>query len=276
MASWPEEVTRCRALRLEQPARVPFPPAPGSCMLRAMTPDLEREFGVPFPGRILPGAQWTRTGWRHDGQPFDWRRQFGREARHVVDLGCGNGRYLIGSALARPDADHLGMDTVQRVIDFAAHRANARGLVNVRFVVGDAGPWLFGLLAADSIDEIHIYHPQPYYEPDAVVERMLTPEFLARAWQVLRPHGLLVLQTDNRAYWTYLRAAVRKHFDAHLHPAPWEDAPLGRTRREILARKQGLAIFRMVAHRREQPLDIAVPRPDFDANRPAFRVLPGE
>ena len=67
------------------------------------------------------------------------------------------------------------------------------------------------------------------------------------------------------------KAAVDKHFEPRLHPAPWPDAPEGRTRREIQARQKGLAVFRMTAARRETPLSIDLPRPDFDANRPRFR-----
>lgn len=240
-------------------------------MIATMGRDQEFEFGVPFPGRVLPGERWTKTGRRDDGKPFDWARVFGRSAPRIVDLGCGNGRYLIASALSRPDRYHLGVDLVQRVIDFAAHRANKRGLTNVRFVVGDAATWLFGRLAPDSVDEIHVYHPQPYYEEADVAKRMLTPEFLERVWLMLRSRGLLVLQTDNRAYWKYLLRAVAPHFDVEIVPGPWADAPDGRTRREIIARRKGLAIWRMAAHRRETPLAVAAPRPDFDANRPRFR-----
>lgn len=227
----------------------------------------EREFGVPFPGFVLPHARWTRTGMRDDGRPFDWTRTFGRAAPRVVDLGCGNGRYLIGSALARPERDHLGIDTVQRVVDYAAHRANQRGLTNVRFVTADAVTWLFERI--DTAHEIHVYHPQPYYEPGEIGKRMLTPEFLERAWRVLHPGGTFVLQTDNKAYWAYLSAAMPKWFDVDVLRDAWPDSP--RTRREIIARQKGLTIWRMVGHRRDRPREMAVPRPNFDANRPGFR-----
>jgi len=232
---------------------------------------LESEYGVPFPGRVAPPGQWSHTGYRDDGKPFDWERVFGRSGPRVVDLGCGNGRYLIGSALSRPDRDHLGIDLVQRAIDFAAHRANKRGLANVRFVTGDAVPWLFARLTGNSVDEIHVYHPQPYYEAAEISRRMLTPDFLERAWQVLRPNGLLVLQTDNKAYWKYLLEGARRHFDPEIIPGPWPDARQGRTRREILARKKGLVVWRMEAHRRDAPVAVAISPPDFDANRPRFR-----
>lgn len=235
-----------------------------------MAGDREFEFGVPFPGSVLTRDRWTRTGLKDDGKPFDWERIFGRAVPHVVDLGCGNGRYLIGSALARPGVDHLGIDLVQPAVDYGAHRANKRGLSNVRFVKADAVEWLFRRLGEGSVDEIHVYHPQPYYEQTDASRRMLTPDFLDRAWRVLRPGGLLVLQTDNKSYWRYMLQAAAKHFEPEVLPGPWPDAPWGRTRREILARKKGLVVWRMVARRRETPRTGGIAPPDFDANRPRF------
>lgn len=229
--------------------------------------DVELEFGIPIPGRVVPGDRWTKTGYRDNGKPYVWTR----ESRRIVDLGCGNGRYLIGSAVARPECDHLGIDLVQVAIDFGAHRANKRGLSNIRFVTADAVKWIYERLTPDSIDELHIYHPQPYYGPDAGTKRMLTAEFLDRAWLVLRAEGLLVVQTDNKAYWKYLCGAVAKNFEGQHVTGPWPDAPMGRTRREIIARQKGLAIWRMEARRRAVPKAVNVPRPDFDANRPKFK-----
>ncbi len=236
-----------------------------------MPPAVETEFGVPFPGRVLPRPQWTHTGYRDGGDgPFDWERVFGRAGKRIVDLGCGNGRYLIASSLARPECDHLGIDLVQRVVDYAAQRANRRGLTNVRFAVGDAAAWM-SRFAPASVDEIHVYHPQPYYRHEELSLRLITPEFLERAWSVLRAGGILVLQTDNSMYWKYLTRAIARHFDPQVIRGPWPDAPRGRTRREIIARRKGLAIRRMVAHRLDEPRDVPVPAPDFDANRPRFR-----
>ena len=142
---------------------------------------------------------------------------------------------------------------------------------NVRFVTGDANPWLYERLVPDSVDEIHIYHPQPYYEVADISKRLLTPEYLGRLWEVLRPGGRLVLQTDNKSYWSYLLQAVKKHFEPSVRPGPWPDAPRGRTRREILARMKGLAVWRMEAKRRDAPRAGEIARPDFDANRPRFK-----
>jgi tRNA (guanine-N7-)-methyltransferase len=202
---------------------------------------------------------------------FQWEEVFGRSAPRVVDVGSGTGRYVLHAAAARPDRDHLGIETVEALVDEASRDARERGLKNARFVAGDASAWLFTRLAAGSVDEIHVYHPQPYLDPDQVPLELLTPEFFERAWTVMRSGGILVLQTDNRRYGKHLLEAVRKHFDPEILPGPWPDAPEGRTRREEVARRKGLTILRVIARRRAEPLDVAPPPPYFDPSRPGLR-----
>lgn len=234
---------------------------------------VEAELGVPFPGTILPRERWTSTLLRDGRSDFSWTRTFGREAPHVVDIGCGTGRFLISSALARPDHDHLGIELIPPLLERTSRQADERGVTNVRFVAGDAVEWLFKRLEAASVDELHVYHPQPYYDPREVPLGMLTADFFERAWFVVRPGGILVLQTDHRGFGRYLIQSVRKHFDPAVQTEPWRDAPLGRTRREIVARRKGLPILRIVARRREQPTPVELPAPYFDPGRPGLRTV---
>lgn len=193
---------------------------------------------------------------------FSW--PFARTAPRVVDLGCGDGDYLLAAALARPDRDHAGIDLLRPVIERASREAERRGLSNLRFLAGDAVAWLRG---AEGLDEIHVYHPQPYVDPAEVHLGMLSPAFFESAWRALKPGGLLVLQTDERRYGKYLLEAVRKHFDPRTLEAPWPDGP--RTRREKTAQRKRLRILRIEARRREAPLKVDAPPPYFD--RPGVR-----
>src|SRR5216683_621016 len=100
---------------------------------------IEREFGVPIAGEILDPALWTQTALKRlPAGPLDPPQLFGRTAPVVLDLGCGNGRFLIGSAVWRPDHDHLGVDILPAVLRYATRRGNQRGLHNLRFAVADA------------------------------------------------------------------------------------------------------------------------------------------
>src|SRR2546430_2770163 len=100
---------------------------------------IEREFGVPVAGEILDPSQWTNTALKKlpaEG-PLDLAVLFGRSVPLIVDIGCGNGRWLIGSAVWRPQYDYLGVDVLPVVIRYATRRANQRGLTNIRFAVID-------------------------------------------------------------------------------------------------------------------------------------------
>jgi len=231
---------------------------------------------VPVAGEILDPAQWTQTALKKlpaEGA-LDLPGIFGRVAPLIVDLGCGNGRFLIGSAVWRPQFDHLGIDVLPVVIRYATRRGNQRGLRNLRFAVCDGQRFLEQYVRPAGLSEIHCYHPQPYYDPADVHKRLVTPHFLALVHGALVPDGQFFIQTDNPGYWRYIRAVVPVFFDFEERDRPWPDAPKGRTRREIIALRRGLPVFRGSGRAKaglsqDEALRLAeaLPPPVFDADR---------
>ena len=239
------------------------------------SPQIEKEFGVPIPGEILPPERWAKTALKKipDGI-LDMAALFGRSAPLVLDLGCGNGRFSISSALERPEFDHLAVDILPVVIRYATRRGNQRGLSNIRFAVIGGRELLDDRIAPASVTEIHCYHPQPFYERRQVGRRLITPEFLSLVHRALIPQGLFVIQTDNPGYWKYIREVVPVFFDFEELPGRWPNAPRGRTRREIVALRQGLPVFRGMGRAKQNlsetealALACSLPPPTFDASR---------
>jgi tRNA (guanine-N7-)-methyltransferase len=160
------------------------------------------------------------------------------------------------------------------VIRYATRRANQRGLSNTRWAVIGGRELLRNYILPAAATEIHCYHPQPYYDRREIHRRLIAPDFLALVHQALTPGGLFVVQTDNPAYARYMQQVLPALFDVAEHPQRWPDAPRGRTRREIIALRAGLPVFRAACRRRDlltEPdvLQIVarLPQPTFNADR---------
>ncbi len=241
----------------------------------------ESDFCVPFGGSIRPRAEWTQTALKSypDGRPIDWVELFGRSAPIVLDLGCGNGRYSLASAVDRPECDHLGVDTLPVVIRYARRRGNQRGLKNLKYAVGGGRELLERHVAPGTVAEIHCYHPQPYYDAALVHRRLITPEFLALVHRALVPGGLFVIQTDNPGYWRYIRQVVPV-FSTFKSSADRGPTPrMAEPRREIIARSKKLPIFRgsgaaKLGLSADEAVKLAetLPPPRFDADRRLRRL----
>src|SRR5262245_3112178 len=100
-------VQRCQAgKRWKAEGQVPsgaFPSSFMSALNRPGSRHIEKEFGVPIPGEILDSAQWVKTALKKvPAGVIDFAALFGRQAPLVLDLGCGNGRFSIASALTHP------------------------------------------------------------------------------------------------------------------------------------------------------------------------------
>ncbi len=241
----------------------------------------EEELGVPFPGAILPPEQWAKTAIKKlpETGPLDWEQVFQRRAPAVLEIGCGNGRFIVSSALRRPELNHVGIDVLPMVIRYATRRANQRGLHHARLAVCDGGQFLKRYQAAQSLDEIHIYHPQPYREPGQQKNRLLAPEFLGLLFDRLTAGGQIYLQTDNREYWSYFEAVMPALFQWHHQEGPWQEDPYGRSRREIIATQKGLTIFRGWGVKRSELTEsdvvttlASLPEPDFEVRQPKNRT----
>jgi len=236
--------------------------------------DIEYEMGIPIPGVILAKELWVQTAIKklpESGQ-LDFAAIFGRLAPIAIDIGCGNGRFAISSAVRRPDWDHIAFDILPAVIRYGTRRGNQRGLANLRFAVCDGWRFLESYLPPESVREIHIYHPQPFADRTQSSRRMLTPDFLSMMHNALQPDGQVCLQSDNREYWDYICGIMGRVFRWEEVSGPWPEDQHGRSRREVLSIEQGLPIFRGVGIKRSELTSEELALLIADLPQPRFKV----
>lgn len=243
--------------------------------------DQEWELREAIPGRILPESQWSEVA-RETGLPRGPvmaadLSPMGTAGPLILDLGCGNGRFSLLSALARPGMAHVAIDSDPMHLRYLRRRLRQRGIRNVSLYIGDAADLLLRI-EAGCVQEIHVYHPQPWHEPGLAHRRLFDATFQLAAHRALREQGLLCVQTDSKPYANYLRGTLSFLFELHelTEQDPWLDG-LGkpRGRRELVAREEGLTIWRGLCTKRAmndeeaQRIAAKLPRPDFQSDRKA-------
>lgn len=195
--------------------------------------------------------------------------EFGRSASRLLDVGCGAGEFIIAYATVHPETDCLGIDILSHAIQRASAAVERESLKNCRFISCDAVSFIRDSVDENSLDEIHLYHPQPYFDETEAHFGMLTADFVSRVRTILKPSGRFYLQTDNEPYGRYILSVLEPFFYCEVRREGWPDAPKGRTRREAHAIRKKLDIIRVVAFPREIPLDLPLPQPYF--HRPGIR-----
>ncbi len=133
-------------------------------------------------------------------EPLEPASLFGRQAPLHVDVGCGDGGFLLQQAQTNPGLNFLGIERlfgrVRRIC-----RAAYRGEVfNLRVLRLESTYAVRYLLPANSVQRMYILFPDPWPKAKHHERRLLKQEFLQSTWQALQPGGLVVIKTDHPGY----------------------------------------------------------------------------
>jgi tRNA (guanine-N7-)-methyltransferase len=168
-------------------------------------PPGNRRYGLRA-GRITPAQKraleelMPRYGIPFDGRPLDLDAAFGRRAPRVLEIGFGNGDMLVEMATRQPASDFIGAEVHPPGVGHCLLAIQAAGLANVRVVAHDAVEVLRDGLAPASLDEVHLYFPDPWPKKRHHKRRLVQPEFVALVASRLRPGGTLRMATDWEPY----------------------------------------------------------------------------
>ena len=132
--------------------------------------------------------------------PFAQRghwRELMPQAREVrLELGCGKGRFTVGTAEAESDVLLIAVEKVPDAMVVAMERAKNAGLKNVFFVDGDAA-LLTDMFAPGEVDRIYINFCDPWPKSNQAKRRLTHHNFLNLYRKVLRDGGEIHFKTDN-------------------------------------------------------------------------------
>ncbi len=127
---------------------------------------------------------------------------FGNDNPLRIEIGCGKGDFIVGTAQKEPDVNFLAVEKVSDVLVIAAEKVKASGLANVRVCCIDAKE-LTEIFEAHTIDRIYLNFSDPWPKARHEKRRLTYRTFLEIYKQILKEDGAIYFKTDNRGLFDF-------------------------------------------------------------------------
>ncbi len=157
-------------------------------------------------GRITPAQQrglealLARYALPPSTAQLEPQHLFSRRAPLCVEIGCGTGTVLSALAAANPGNDYIGIEVYRPGLGQLLNAVEHLGLTNVRVTSEDAVEVLAERLPPQSLEQLHVYFPDPWPKKRHHKRRLLNAPFLQMAAGRLAAHGRLFIATDWQDY----------------------------------------------------------------------------
>lgn len=174
--------------------------------------------------------------------PVDWEAVFAREAPLWIEIGFGNGQFLLNLAGKRPYANILGLEISLPSLRRGEKKLKQRALSHVRVMQGDATMVLWALCQPETVDAIIINFPDPWPKSSHQRRRLISERFLHLAATRMVSGALLEIATDHAAYAAVIADCLAQtpYFESRLRvPFATEDEARFHTKYELKALAEG-------------------------------------
>jgi len=139
-----------------------------------------------------------------------------------VELGSGDGSFLVNYARLHPERNFLGVERLLgrlRKLDRKARRAGLRNLRGLRI---ESAYFLEYLMPRQSIAALHVYFPDPWPKRKHRKNRLIDARFTEIAGQALAPGGIVYLRTDDTDYFSQMTSVFAANPAFHPTETPVE------------------------------------------------------
>ncbi|MDQ6765795.1 MAG: tRNA (guanosine(46)-N7)-methyltransferase TrmB [Verrucomicrobiota bacterium] len=176
--------------------------------------------------------------------PLNLHEIFGRTAPLEVDLGCGDGTFLVALASEFPARDFLGIERLPGRVRGSCRKMGRHKLANARVLAFDILRAVQQLLPRESVTVFHLLFPDPWPKRRHEQHRVVTAEFLRAASRALQADGELRIATDHADYFSAMQRVVAEV--PRLTVVPDLETATQATTFEERFRERGLEIHRLV------------------------------
>jgi tRNA (guanine-N7-)-methyltransferase len=173
----------------------------------------------PEPSEFMPADYFCR----HSSSDI-----FGNDHPLEIDLGCGDGSFLIEMAQHYPERNFLGVERLLGRVRGVCKRIQELGLTNARVLRLESQYTLEYLLEPRSVFRLHLLCPDPWPKARHHKRRLVQQEFLQILQKALSPGGEFLFKTDHPEYFEWVLEEIelfnKNNPDSPFRDKPWHEA----------------------------------------------------
>ncbi|MFC5051393.1 tRNA (guanosine(46)-N7)-methyltransferase TrmB [Rubritalea spongiae] len=156
---------------------------------------MQSEHRKPVPNEFMPDDYFARlnpsTIFNND-QPLE------------IDLGCGDGSFLIAMAQQFPERNFLGVERLLGRVKKVCRKAERENLDNCKVLRLESKYVIEWLFPENSIDRLHLLCPDPWPKARHHKNRLVQQDFLEALYKALKPGGEFCFKTDHPEYFEWV------------------------------------------------------------------------
>lgn len=146
---------------------------------------------------------------------IDWSNIFENNNPIILEIGCGNGHFIIKKAIDEPNNNFIGVDLKRERVIRCREKEKKAELNNLRWIVGDAYLAINDFFKNNLLTKIYMLFPDPWPKRKHHKNRLFKKEFIDIVFDKLISNGIFIFVTDHEEYYAKCLDIVKedKRFD---------------------------------------------------------------
>ncbi len=158
-----------------------------------------------------------------------------------VDLGCGDGGFLLQMAAHYPERNFLGVERLLGRVRKVCRDSEKQGLSNVRVLRLESRYFLEYFAAAGSINRLHYLFPDPWPKEKHHKNRLFQQSFIPVLHRAMAEGGEILFKTDHEDYFIWVNELLEA--SPLFERVAWEEQFYPKTDFQLHWEAQGKEIF---------------------------------
>ena len=132
--------------------------------------------------------------------PLDLSQIFGNRGDFVLEIGFGDGDFLIEMAERHTEKNFLGMEIKTKRFNIAVKKSKNTQSENIKFLHMNANIAVEEIFPEDVFSLVYINFPDPWPKDKHHKHRIINTDFLTKLSRIMKKDGVLELASDHKDY----------------------------------------------------------------------------